>query len=219
MRRLSTRSARRGRGREDAFEEHWRGVYGERWPSLRAALLAPAQQVAWLNPFCTSGSEREAQPWASLRSAGRACVLAERRDAVPVAEGSSSLVLADQLLKEDYALDGASPLPALALDPRPGHRVLDLCAAPGGKSLVLAGLLFGASEDGAYGPPSVLVANDRSASRSARLRSVFAQFLPAELLQHARHDSDDADDSDDDSSRAGSRRGASQDSGALHCRV
>jgi len=34
-------------------------------------------------------------------------------------------------------MDGASLLPVLALDLEPGCRVLDLCAAPGGKSLAI----------------------------------------------------------------------------------
>ena len=47
-------------------------------------------------------------------------------------------------------------LPAAALPVRPGDRVLDLCAAPGGKSTALAEKLKG---------EGVLVCNDISASR------------------------------------------------------
>jgi len=36
-----------------------------------------------------------------------------------------------------YAMDGSSVLPVIALDVEPGCRVLDLCAAPGGKSLTI----------------------------------------------------------------------------------
>jgi 16S rRNA C967 or C1407 C5-methylase (RsmB/RsmF family) len=34
-------------------------------------------------------------------------------------------------------MDGASVLPVIALGLEPGSRVLDLCAAPGGKSLAI----------------------------------------------------------------------------------
>lgn len=36
-----------------------------------------------------------------------------------------------------YLLDAASVLPVLALNIRPGHAVLDLCAGPGGKTLAI----------------------------------------------------------------------------------
>lgn len=36
-----------------------------------------------------------------------------------------------------YLMDAASVLPCLALDVKQGHNVLDLCAAPGGKTLAL----------------------------------------------------------------------------------
>lgn len=36
-----------------------------------------------------------------------------------------------------YLMDAASVLPCLALDVREGHAVLDLCAAPGGKTLAI----------------------------------------------------------------------------------
>ena len=167
-------------------------------------------------------------------------------------------------LNQTYALDGASPLPALALDVKPGHRVLDMCAAPGGKSLVLAGLLFGrdralcsrlgggyahswacASDSGSFergrtlshcegggevraaGPQdeeycnrwvegdetshispgrwsapraqplddgiratSLLVCNDRSRGRQARLNKTLADFLPDTLLQATQNNND-----------------------------
>ena len=43
-----------------------------------------------------------------------------------------------------YYLQEASAMSAVALlDPRPGERVCDLCAAPGGKSTQIAGRLMG----------------------------------------------------------------------------
>ena len=66
-----------------------------------------------------------------------------------------------------YCLDGASLLPVLALDVRPGHSVLDLCAGPGGKSLAILQTLR----------PARLVCNDVSHERVRRVISVLDQYL------------------------------------------
>eukprot|EP00927_Polykrikos_kofoidii_P066556 TRINITY_DN62138_c0_g1_i1.p1 TRINITY_DN62138_c0_g1~~TRINITY_DN62138_c0_g1_i1.p1 ORF type:complete len:530 (-),score=91.12 TRINITY_DN62138_c0_g1_i1:82-1671(-) len=109
-------------------------------------------------------------------------------------------------LLPSYYLDGASVLAALALGARPGEKVLDLCAAPGGKSLVLATQLFAAppapaltASTGEGAVPSGaaathawaataptggrLVCNEPSRPRSGRLQRVLDSFLPAELVQ------------------------------------
>ena len=40
-----------------------------------------------------------------------------------------------------YIQNLSSMLPAIVLDPRPGERVLDMCAAPGSKATQIAGLM------------------------------------------------------------------------------
>ena len=59
----------------------------------------------------------------------------------------------------------------------PGASVLDLCAAPGGKSVMLASMLFS-------GEPKTgrLVCNEMSRPRLQRLQRVMSSFVPSEML-------------------------------------
>lgn len=67
-----------------------------------------------------------------------------------------------------FLLDGASILPPLMLNVQPDEIVLDACAAPGGKSLILLQSLL----------PELLICNDSSASRIHRTYEFFFQYLP-----------------------------------------
>ena len=62
-----------------------------------------------------------------------------------------------------YLLDAASILPVLALDVGPSCTVLDMCAAPGGKTFLIGQLL---SHDG------LLVSNEPVKSRRVKLNKV-----------------------------------------------
>ena len=75
-------------------------------------------------------------------------------------------------LVKPYYLDHASVRAARALGVVPGDEVLDLCAAPGGKTLVLALALAGSGR---------LVSNDRSSDRRGRLRRVIEEHLSPDL--------------------------------------
>jgi 16S rRNA (cytosine967-C5)-methyltransferase len=71
-----------------------------------------------------------------------------------------------------WVQDAAAALPAMLLAPRPGERIADLCAAPGGKTAQLAAA--GAE----------VTAVERDAARLARLAENLARLrLPATLVQ------------------------------------
>jgi len=88
-----------------------------------------------------------------------------------------------------YFLDPASIRAAQALQVRPGEQVLDLCAAPGGKTLILAeslfgGILPGTAEEPMKSKPEIsrygfLVANELSSDRRRRLKEVLESHMPA----------------------------------------
>ncbi|MBR5669102.1 MAG: RsmB/NOP family class I SAM-dependent RNA methyltransferase, partial [Spirochaetales bacterium] len=79
--------------------------------------------------------------------------------------------LSDRLV-EPYYMDKASILAASILPISENNEVLDMCAAPGGKTLSIALRLSGKGS---------LVANDRSAARRNRLLTVIQSCLPEEL--------------------------------------
>ncbi|XP_051481664.1 5-methylcytosine rRNA methyltransferase NSUN4 [Apus apus] len=72
-----------------------------------------------------------------------------------------------------YLMDAASLLPVLALSVQPGDFVLDLCAAPGGKTLALL-------QTGICGH---LAANDVSVSRTKRLYQILQSYVPREIRE------------------------------------
>lgn len=61
-----------------------------------------------------------------------------------------------------YVQNAASWIPVLALDPQPGDTILDVCAAPGGKTSHIAAM---------SGNQALITANDNSRPRLAKLRS------------------------------------------------
>lgn len=73
-------------------------------------------------------------------------------------------------LGKPYYMDLSSLITASLLPVKPSDHVLDMCAAPGGKSLVLALALEG---------EGLLVSNDRSPERRRRMHDVFTQCLPS----------------------------------------
>lgn len=78
---------------------------------------------------------------------------------------------------EPYFLDPASVAAALCLPVRQSEKILDLCAAPGGKTLVLCGT---------SGSHASLHANERSPSRKIRLAKVIASSLPPDISGRVR---------------------------------
>jgi len=94
--------------------------------------------------------------WAGLKAA-----LLGEGDAVDYREGFA----------EPYRLDSASVAAAMALRLPEAGDILDACAAPGGKSLVIASRM---------GPETRLLANELSSERRRRLSDVLNRHLSAE---------------------------------------
>lgn len=94
----------------------------------------------------------------------------------------------NQLLLSHWNLDAASAICAHMLDIHPGVRVLDLCAAPGGKSIALAQSLFpysttpSTSTTPSPTTTSCLHSNELDAPRARRLKNNLRSYLPASLF-------------------------------------
>ncbi len=82
-----------------------------------------------------------------------------------------------------YYIDKASLFPVKAMDILPGQNILDMCAAPGGKTLLITLL---------NGEAGTVTANDRSANRRMRLISVLDASLPSDLRKTVKITGHDA---------------------------
>ena len=115
--------------------ERWTRAFGnEKAEALARANSEPAP-VAFR---VVNNRAREAEVVERLRSAGANVLPSKVAKGAWRVTGVGSLLLELAGQGEVYLQDEASQLVAQALDPKPGHKILDLCAAPGSKTTQIA---------------------------------------------------------------------------------
>lgn len=159
---------------QEKFNEYFLNIYQDRWSSLNEALKAPDLKIAHTlnlaHAFRPGLSQIDGLPKGFFEMAPDQDYRAIREVRI---DGSSIY----------YLMDLASAIAALSLNIEPEDKVLDMCAAPGGKSLILARSI---------GPTGQMVCNEPSGPRRERLRKVIAEYLPEEVKQRIRVSSSDA---------------------------
>ena len=141
----------------EGFNQFYSEMYGQRWEALKEALLAPKKHVAIANPY-----SHYKFPEVPLKVNGISFDH-DVKDLFPRPEKTH------HGYANYYLMDAASVLPVEALNIQAGEKVVDLCAAPGGKSLLCALKLKGTGH---------LISNDRSAARRARIHNIFDEYIP-----------------------------------------
>ena len=175
----------------DGFDCFYGNLFQDRWQDLKTALLKPVCHVARINGFADPGMISELNPDRNPFDT-QAAVLSrggEKSFGFPVSmsysgEFAVSPPVDSNGLKAYYLMDPASILPVRNLNIEPGHQVADCCAAPGGKTLVMAEFL---KESG------FIVANDRSRTRNSQLRRVLREYLPDRIRRNIKVTSYDAE--------------------------
>ncbi len=144
------------------FDEYFLKVYQGRWAHLKKALINPERQVLRANQFVAFSSV-EAEPCPFLSNCHW------RPENFKLEKNVDHLY-------PYYVMDPASVLVAKALDPKAGDQVLDMCAAPGGKTLVIAEQMYLDNKiiEGS------LISNEYSESRRERLTRVLQEYIPKE---------------------------------------
>lgn len=163
----------------ELFEKHYEKIWGSRWPELKKALSQPEESVlrwnAWVMPEALTEEAQKKFPVKSKLglSAPQGCLWRgdqyfEPTRVTKVFSEASEGPQEDQLLNA-YVMDPASILVARALPLRSKDQVLDMCAAPGGKTLILIERMADDAE---------LMANELSAPRRDRLQKVIQNYVP-----------------------------------------
>ena len=137
------------------FETYFSSVYENRWPELKKALLAPAHQI--IRPCYDSPTFKTHQKIYNYSVYSK-----------DFYEKANELNTQD--LKQYYVMDPASLICANALEINPDDKVLDMCAAPGGKTLILLEKI----------KTGELWSNEISAARRDKLKRVIQEHVPKE---------------------------------------
>lgn len=151
-----------------AYDQTYSELFGARWEPLKQALLAEAHHVARKNRFYFTEHPEDTS---ALESPGIGAIYPHLESCYYATETFDLKNYSSELLPF-YKMDPASIFAARALAVQAGDRVLDMCAAPGGKTLVLAETL------GANGR---LVANELSPKRRFRMMSVIKHYVPPDI--------------------------------------
>ncbi|KAG2429203.1 hypothetical protein HYH02_014135 [Chlamydomonas schloesseri] len=177
------------------LEKYFKKLYGPRWPALQTALLKPTLHAAVANSFVgTPADSGDAATAAASSSASSISSAAEAASLVPLLRLGGALrtlrrgpgtkpsspyppppLDPGSALRCWYWMDLASVLPVLLMAPRRGHVTLDMCAAPGGKSCLLAQRLFG---PGAMLPPTTAPAAAAGPAAAAAAAEAPAVSVP-----------------------------------------
>ena len=112
------------------FHERLADICGPAAAGVLRSMTQPKRQAYWLNPLVARPPDFEppGEPVPGLD--GMFSVAADLREAITRHEGARNGWL--------YPMNPSSLLAVEALAPRPGEEVLDLAAAPGGKTVLLA---------------------------------------------------------------------------------
>lgn len=137
--------------KELEIDQFYLDLIGERWNSLKEKLLLPEIKVARWNQFSSNSNPD--------------LIFSDFERNMEVTRDSQGLL-------QYYIMDYASIFVAQALQVKSGHQVLDMCAAPGGKTLILAEQI---------GEMGQLIANELSENRRERLVKVIQQYIPRDV--------------------------------------
>lgn len=127
-----------------AFSDYYRPFYPDTWDQVLHGLLQEPPGFYRVNRWCQPDTHSTTSiPSAEIRDSRGIC--------------------------QYFLMDPASAHVPGFLNVSPGQKVLDMCAAPGGKSLILWELMQAQGE---------LILNDLSSARRHRLRAVLHNFIP-----------------------------------------
>lgn len=150
---------------QEGFEDFFREYYGTRWDDLKSALVANDMKTLrkniWVDFSIPNGLEQLS--WL------KGCFVKNSSY-----DDSFDRKVDENGLRYFYPMDPASVIVARSLSITDEATVLDMCAAPGGKTLILFETMKGKGG---------LFCNEVSRNRRERLKSVIRDYIPDHLRE------------------------------------